>query len=262
MAGENKEGQIGLSFIVLNDMEAPTPKAIMAAAHSMGIELTQVDSESEPNADGPDPLVFNLGDDSRLLVMLMPIPHPDAGDMMQGPLSPPDLNEVVEGPAHLVVSAMQLPGTIDEQDIRMAALTASVVEACNAVAVLKMPGRIFHRPALFVDCARDAIKDGELPMLICVDISMAREPDDRISLLTHNMDRYGRENFYVFAGEDPSEAMDYTMNLVTWMLSDREYHLPTDDTIGRTAEEKITVQRVPNPTGEGDDVIKLELPSH
>ena len=259
MSEENEEGEIGLSFIILADMEMPNPKKVMAAAHSMGIELSPVAPEPGDADEQGEAMLFAFGDNSRLVVALMPIPHPDVGDMMQGPLSPDNLEELVAAPAHLLVSALSLDGTVDEQDIRMSAMTASVVEACNALAVLKMPGRIFHRPDLFVDTAREAITNGELPMLICIDISIARESDDRLSLLTHNMERYGREDFYVFAGEDASEAIDYVFNLTSWMLSDREYHLPTGDTLGRTAEEKILVQRVPNPTGEGDEVIKLEL---
>lgn len=260
MSEESDESKLGLSFIILADMEMPDPKKVVNVAHSMGIELSLIETEIDADERGHAALTFDAGGESRLVVMLMPIPHPDVGEMRQSPFSPQNLEELIAGPAHLIVSGLGQTGTVDERDIRMAALTASVLGACNALAVLKMPGRIFHRPDLFVDAARDAISTGELPMIICVDVSVAREPDERISFLTHNMDRYGRENFYVVAGEKPSEAMDYVMNLVSWMLDDRSYHLPTGDTVGRTAEEKITVQRVANPSGEGDAVIKLEMP--
>ena len=49
--------------------------------------------------------------------------------------------------------------------------------------------------------------------------------------------------------------------LVRWMLSDPNKHLPTGDTIGRDADEKLVVQRVPNPTGRGPEVIRLDLPN-
>ncbi len=262
MAEEDTDGQMGLSFIILADMEMPEPRKIMAAAHSMGIELAPAESnDDEPDKDGPDIQMFDLGDDAQLIVMLMPIPHPDVGEMMRGPFSPEDFDEIVAGPAHLVVSATRLSGTVDEQDIRMSALTTSVVEACNPLAVLKMPGRIFHRPDLFARAAREGVTDNEIPMLICVDVSVAQEDDGRYSFLTHNMERYGRENFYIFARQDPGEAVDYALSLIAWMLDDRTYHLPTGDTVGRTAGEKIVVQRVSNPTGEGEDVIKLELPA-
>lgn len=258
---EDGESRLGLSFVVLGDIEMPDPYKIMSAARSMGIELCPAPSD-DPVGDpeSPDVLSFTVGDDERLMVMLMPVPHPDVAEMAQGPMSPEDMDELIEAPAHLIVTVTRLEGTVDEMDIQMSALTASVLAGCNALGVLKMPGVLFHRPELFEECARTGIKSGELPMLICVDISVARETETQISFLTHNMQRYGRENFYVLAEEDGSGAMDYIMSLTSWMLNDRDYHLPTGDTVGRTPDEKIVVERVPNPTGEGPDVIRLILP--
>lgn len=263
MAETDDDNRLGLSFIILGDMEMPDPKKVMNAAHSMGIEMCLIENDEQPKdsyAEGTDIISFDIGNDSALFVAMMPVPHPDVEEMSRGPLSPDDLSQLVEGPAHLIVTANGLEGTTDKIDIRMSALTASVLAGCNAVGVLKMPGILFHRPELYADVARESSEAGELPMLICIDITAGREPDGELSLLTHNMQRYGREDFYIIVGEDASGAMDYVLNLVSWMLADRDYHLPTGDTVGRTADEKIKVQRVSNPTGEGENVIKLELP--
>jgi hypothetical protein len=37
-------------------------------------------------------------------------------------------------------------------------------------------------------------------------------------------------------------------------------HLPTGETVGRTADEKVLIQRVPDPAGQGPEVIRLDLP--
>jgi hypothetical protein len=44
------------------------------------------------------------------------------------------------------------------------------------------------------------------------------------------------------------------------MLADPDKHLPTGDTVGRTEDEKIVIQRVPDPTAKGPEVIRLDLP--
>ena len=46
---------------------------------------------------------------------------------------------------------------------------------------------------------------------------------------------------------------------MNWMVQDPDKHLPTGDTVGRTAEERVTVQRVANPMGAGPEVIRLDL---
>jgi len=44
------------------------------------------------------------------------------------------------------------------------------------------------------------------------------------------------------------------------LLADPPMVLPTGDTTGRTADEKVRIERVPSPTGDGPDVIYLALP--
>ncbi len=88
--------------------------------------------------------------------------------------------------------------------------------------------------------------------------SSAPEGDDRMSFLTHGPQRYGREEFWVTAARDGNEALEFTWMMARWMIYDPSEQLPTGDTIGRTAEEKIRVRRVLSPTGEGPEVIRLD----
>jgi len=80
-----------------------------------------------------------------------------------------------------------------------------------------------------------------------------------MSMLTHGLVRYGREEFFVTASQGGKAAMDFIVGLARWMLMDPNKQLPTGDTVGRTPHEKVRVQRVPNPTGEGPEVIRLDL---
>jgi hypothetical protein len=256
----------GLSFLLLEDDQQPDIDAIIAAAAEMNIvlKLSEPDAEDkdEPKEEpGPEIISFDFDGDCTLFVMVLSVPHPDVAQMPRGPLSPENYDALIAAPTHCIVTAMGVEGTPDEIDIKMAALTASVLAGVSAVGVLMMPGILFHRPDLFAESARDAVASNEVPMLICVDITSAQESDTHMSFLTYNMQRYGRENFYIIAPIDGSDALDYALSMISWMLSDRDYHLPTGDTVGRTAGEKIVVQRVPNPTGDGPEVIRLELPN-
>jgi hypothetical protein len=81
-----------------------------------------------------------------------------------------------------------------------------------------------------------------------------------MSFMTHGLTRYGREEFYITCSRTGQGALDFVYMMVRWMITDPEKHLPTGDTLGRTAEERLVVQRVPHPGGGGDDVIRLDLP--
>lgn len=258
------DSELGLSFIIVSEATQPDPDAIIAAAKEIGIGLSLTTGESEDDdedegEDGPDIDTYDIDGGGTLLVALFPVPHPDVAEMPRGPLSPDDMDELINAPAHCVVTAMGLEGTIDEVDIKMSALTAAVLAGCDAVGVLKMPGVMFHRPELFADVAKQGFQENTLPMLICVDITAARESETEMSFLSRNMDRYGREDLYVTCSVDGQGALDFMLSMVSWLMDDRDYKLPTGDTIGRTAEEKILIERVPSPLGEGPEVIRLNF---
>ena len=229
----------------------------------MGFELViEKDVHDSDSEDGPEIWSFGLSDGRSIFVSHMPAPHPDVEGMPRGPMSPEDMDELINAPAHFIVVLM---GEEDEAnpepgDIEMAALTSAVMQGCDPVGVLKMPGILFHRPELFAEAARKSVEDGTLSMLIGIDVTVAMESEQQMSFLTHNMQRFGREELYVTAPVNAKGAFGFVLDIAGWMLDDREYQLPTGETVGRTAEEKIRIQRVPNPTGEGAEVIKLDLP--
>lgn len=239
-----------LAFVLLRDPTYPSPDGVIASARALGIELT-------PDAPTGDMQTFALADGSSLIVALMP-PHPAAGDMPTGPTSvTPD--EVAGCRAHLIVTAQGLTGDERARDTRMAALTAAVIDHVPAVGAMLGHGVVFHKAALFADMAKLGVEQGALPSEIAVDITAARESETRMSFLSHGMVRYGREEFYVTCPIQGKGALDFVLAMVRWLYTDPTKHLPTGETVGRTASEKILIQRVPNPTGHGPAVIRLDL---
>ncbi len=253
-----------LSFILNKDLETLDPQKVIREAATMGLELVIEKEDEKPAKDEPEVWSFGLAGERSLLVSHMPAPHPDVEHMATGPLSPDDMDELIAAPAHFIVILMAEEASnaeteTEQGDIEMAALTSAVMAGCSPVGVLMMPGVLFHRPELFANAAKTAVAENELPMLICVDVTGAMESEQRVSFLTHNMQRYGREELYVTASVEGEGAVGFVIDMMGWLLGDREYKLPTGETVGRTAEEKLKIQRVPNPTGEGPDVIKLDL---
>lgn len=242
-----------LAFVLLGESVQPETAAVVASAKRLGIEL--INGKDEEGI-----LSFEIASGGMFFVALMNAPHPDAPHMATGPTSvSPD--DAAAAPAHAMVTAMGLQGDEMTRDTLMAALTSTVIDNTPAVGAMLAHGVVFHQAALFADLARLGAEQGELPPEIAVDITAARESEERMSFLSHGMARYGREELYVTCPIRGKGALDFVFTMVRWLLTDREKMLPTGETVGRAADEKITIQRVPNPTGAGAPVIRLDLAS-
>jgi len=261
-----------LAFVLVRQPAAPTPAAVVAAARRYGIDLTPHPSPP-PDAAGGGLLAFQMAGGASLTVATMPAPHPDAPTRPVGVTSPPP-EEIASAAGHLVVAAFGLTGSARDRDTRMAMLTGTVIDAvdsspshaqvrgeANAIGAMLGHGMVVHRAALFADAARLAADEHEpLTVEVAVDVTAAAESTSRMSFLTHGLRRYGREEFYITCPIEGTGALSFVLSLARWMLTDPDKDLPTGDTVGRTAGEKIPIQRVPDPAGQGPEVIRLDLP--
>ncbi len=241
-----------LAFIVTSSREAPDPAVIVAKAAEMDVELRALPSEAEPQ-------VFELEDGVQLMVLFVDAPHPDAAKMPSGPISAP-VEPLASAPCHLILTALGLEGPERQRDTTMAILCAAVLRATEAVGAMLGHGVLFQRAEVFGDLAALGAESGLLPIESAVDLTAVPEPNERMSFLSHGMVRYGREEFYLTCPTSGKGALGFMFSMIRWMLSDPDKQLPTGDTVGREEDEKILVQRVPNPTGAGPEVIRLDLP--
>lgn len=242
-----------LAVILVEEATYPDPAAVVVASARRGVELEHVPG------DKPEPMTFELAGGGLIFLMLMPAPHPDVPNMQQGPTSPP-VDEMTAAPAHFVVTGLELPGEARAKDVVLANVVGAVIENTRAVAAMLGHGVVFHKAELYAEMAALGVEAGQLPAEIAVDITSARESEDRMSFLTHGLARYDREELYVTCSITGKGALGFVFSIARGLLADPPMALPTGDTIGRTPDEKVQIQRVPNPTGEGADVIRLELP--
>ena len=238
-----------LSFILLSQNAYPDPAMVISEAGRLGLGLVHEMGE-------PTMLNFGIEGGGMLILMHIDAPHPDAATMPLGPTSP-EPSVIASHVGHYVATVMGLKDDGLHPDVIMGIITAALVRSSSAVAAMLGHGAIFHRAdvfAAFVEAAGTQIASE-----IVVDITAAHEGEDRMSFLTHGLDRYGREEFYVTSSVNGQGALDYVMALAKWMIADRDKVLPTGDTVGRTAEEQIVVHRVPSPIEGKPTVIRLDL---
>lgn len=246
-----------VAFVLLTAETAPDSGQVLAAARTYGVQLTPRDS-------GAGTLTFDLASGGnggqQFVVALVPAPHPDAPQAPVGVTSPA-YADIATSPAHLVVAATGLTGDARERDTTMAILTAAVLDCVSAVGAKLGHGLVFHRARLFADGARLAAQHrAPLPVEIAIDVTAAQESATRMSFLTHGLMRYGREEFLVSCPIEGKGALGFVLDMARWVLGDPSRQLPTGDTVGRTPDERLPIQRVPSPTGSGPAVIRLDLP--
>jgi len=240
---------VASSFVLLSQNTYPDPTQVIAEAGRLGIGLTHEMGE-------PTVLNFSIDGGGMLIVMHVDAAHPDAAAMPVGPTSP-EPSVIASHVGHYVVTAMDLPETSAHPDGLMGIVTAALIQSSPAVAAMLGHGAIFHRSDVFAAYVEAA--GSQIASEIVVDITAARERDDRISFLTHGLGRYGREEFYVTSTAHSQGALDYVMALTKWMIADPDKQLPTGDTVGRTADEQIVVHRVPSPIEGRPPVIRLDI---
>ena len=248
------DNQIDLGFILLERAHAPDPAQLVEAASALGLTLTPEPSDKEGIS------CFRSASGKLAFVAIIDAPHPDAPTMPTGLLSP-SAPEIASAKAHAIVTLMgdkkgAAPGGVESAQ-ETAQMVAATCASTPAVAAMLGGGVTFHRAGAF---QRAAAPDGNA-IYVLVDVTVARESAERMSLLTHGLARFGREEFYITCSPDGGDsAIDFTYSMAGWMLADRDKVLPTGDTIGRTADEKLEIQRVDSPLDDGSTVIKLDMP--
>ena len=238
-----------IAWVLVDDAAFPDPARVIATGKQLGLRM-KLTSPGEPQ-------IYEAEGVGTLMVMVMPAADPDRMKLPFGPMSPDP--EVVEGAqAHIIVTALELTGPARVVDTKLALLTATIVENVRAIAVKLHHGAVWQRANVFAKLAALAVDEGVLPAEAAVDVTVSREDGDRMSFLTHGMERYGKEELYVTCPVRGKGALDFVLQIVRWMLDDPG-EIATGDTIGRSETEKIVVQRVPNPAGGDKPVIRLDL---
>ncbi len=253
---------IDLATVLLARSTVLDPSALVSAATRYGLTLTPTPPRGlsmEASSGAKDAVLsFDLegGGDAHLVVI--DAPHPGAVDTAFGPLSIEP--EAIAGTrAHVLVTGRELPGDTRERDRTMLLLVAATLDATEGVSASLVPGVIFHRPGLIRDFAQLAAEEGELPFEVAVDLTSAREPGERMSFLTHGLERYGSEELYVTASVTGRGALDFVLGVGRWFFSQPERRLPTGHTLGRSDTERVTIQRVPSPIDASRTVVRLDL---
>jgi hypothetical protein len=205
---------------------------------------------------------FELGTGGTTFVALMPVPVPKGEADEAARYSVSALGTGWKLPAHkahLLVTLTQT-GDVRKVDVlsRFTSLLAAVAQSSPAVGIYWGDAGATHDPKFFLKVAREPEVVSRL--FLWTGMSMAREKDGRLSLLSLGMEQLGLPDLLLVA---PKSAADEAMSAFFEFLeviTNEGKPIPENDTVGRSAEERLPVHYVPSPADPSRKVWRVELP--
>jgi len=205
-------------------------------------------------------LKLSTGESCFVALMPVPVPNNEADEGVQFSLS--SLRHQWKLPphcAHLVVTFRAVAHSLPVVRVsRFTSLLAAVTKSAPSVGVYWGNAGATHDPEFFVSVAADP---GIVPrIMLWSGVSIAREGDGRLSLLSLGMKQLGLPDLLLVAGESSEPlALETMINLLGYVAELGE-QLPEGDTVGRSAEERLTVSYVQSPVDPGKKVWRVVMP--
>jgi hypothetical protein len=253
---------MNLAFVLLAEARFPDAEEIVRSFSSFtpaGHTISLCEDDEERSGER-EIAQFELSSGGAAFVAMVPIAVPE-GEADEGArFSVSALGtgwELPEHSAHLMVTLQTTEGSsvIDELSC-FTSLLAAVAEVSGAVGIYWGNAGATHNPELFIDVAREPELAPKL--LLWTGVSVAREADGRLSLLSLGMQQLNLPNLLLVSSseDDPLETF---FDLLAY-VAQRGEAIPDGDTVGRSARERLKVRYVQSPVDPEAKVWRVELP--
>ena len=250
-----------LAFVLLSEPRLPKGTDVVqsfSAFATKGQRIQLPASNAKPTADS-EVLELEVKPDGKAFVMLLPVPVPngEADDAARFSLSGMGTGwKLPAHKAHLVVTC-DCPGTALDSLSLLTSLLGAIVKASPAVGIYWGEAGATHDPAFFLEVAREP--DVSSRLMLWTGVSVGREPDGRLSLLSLGMKQLDLPDLLLIAPKSAgNSALEPFFTFLSY-IANRGEPLPEGDTIGRTATEKLPVQYVPSPLDQKTKVWRVEI---
>jgi hypothetical protein len=261
---KKEEAKINLAFILLSEAQLPNPEAVALAFSDFaapGDTLQEEAGDSEDGASGQViSLILSTGEKSFVALMPAAVPNDEADQGAKFSLSRfKDNWKLPPHKAHLLVTFHAQPDSPPIVTLsRFTSLLAAVTKASSAVGVYWGNAGATHDSEFFMSIASD---QGIAPrMMLWSGISIARQKDGRLSLLSLGMEQLDLPDLLLVAGESSESVAIETMYDLLSYVADRGEPLPEGDTVGRTKDERLSIHYVKSPVNPKKKVWRVELP--
>ena len=258
--GFAQEKKMRFAFVLLSEPRLPKGEDVVqsfSAFATKGQAIQLAASNAQPKAEAA--LEFELKPNGKAFVMLLPVavPNGEADQAARFSLSSMGTGwKLPTHKAHLIVTC-DCPGTAVESLSLLTSVLSAVVKASSAVGIYWGTASATHDPKFFMETAKE--QDVGFRIMLWTGVSVGREPDGRISLLSLGMNQLDLPDLLLIAPKGAGNtALEPFFTFLSY-VANRGEPLPEGDTIGRSATEKLPVQYVPSPLDQKTKVWRVEI---
>ncbi len=260
----SEKSSTNLAFVLLSEAHSPDTEAIIRVFRLFASSDQEIQLDGSESASDSDSRIatfkFNSGERSFVALMPVAIPNGEADEGAKFSLYSITSNWVLPPHcAHLVVTFQSTLASppIDRLSL-FTSLLAAVVKVSPSVGVYWGGSGATHESNFFISVASD--RNHVARVMLWSGVSIAREKDGRLSLLSLGMSQLDLPNMYIVAGKASEvTAMETMFDLLSYVAQCGK-QLPDGDTIGRTEHERLVVRYVPSPIDSSSKVMRVELP--
>jgi hypothetical protein len=245
-----------LAMVALNTPTLPSPAALKASFNTLsGIAI---DLQSLHSKDGN--MVFDLGND-KAGIALMSAPIPWAN--LEGPCAtaywwPDAAEKMKKHTSHILIALVGEKGNLVRRSITLTHLTAAIALNTDVAGIYWGGGALVHEPRAFIEQAKN-LSSHDLPLNLWVDFRLEPNEDGSHRLFTTGMRRFNHEEIeIVHSTKTPAEIIDFACSIANYVITS-EKTIQNGETIGRSEEEKATVQYVPSMLDSNTTVMQLDF---
>jgi hypothetical protein len=252
-----------LAFVLLERGVLPDPNKVAEAFAfyaAPGEQIRESESDGGGKDEGERSLLSFVGPGNALLMammMPMPIPGGEAEGCVQYSLSSfKDGWELPPYEAHLMVTMMGGEGSPVDTLTLFTAFIAALTATSSAVGVYWGNGGATHSREFLLGIAEE--RETVPRLMLWSGISIARQQDGRLSLLSLGMSQLGLPDLLLTPkAMAPAEAIMTLYDLLAYCLSLGK-PIPAGNTVGRTVDERIPVRYVPSPRDRSVKVMQVD----
>jgi hypothetical protein len=207
-------------------------------------------------------LVLTWANGATVMVALLPMPVPlgEAEEHFRYSITALHTDrKLAPHRAHLVVFAGGESQRSAEELARFTRILAAIVQASKAVGVYWGDAGATHEAQTFIGIA--SVTDPALLLPLWCGFELVDDNSGRVSLLTVGMRaQLDLMDLHLTAPKaQTGDAIIMVYELLAYELH-RGSPVPDGETVGRTAEQKLTVRHVPSPAPSKETVWRVDLP--
>lgn len=258
-----KKTNMNLAFVLLAKPSLPKSEDVVRAftlfgrkEQRLGLRETQTKTPTKK-----DILEFEVSSGETALVAMMPVPVPkgEADDAVRFSISALGTGwKLPAHKAHLIVSLQSTDSSSLVENLScFTSFLAAIAKASSAVGIYWGEAGATHAAEFFISTAQEP---GLVPRItLWTGVSVAREPDGRLSLLSLGMKQLNLPDLLLVAPKSAGSDALATMFDLLGYIAQLGKPLPEGDTVGRTADERLPVRYVPSPLDSSKKVWRVEL---